>query len=286
MKTRDATKTTLKFKGHDYIIWFETVTPDRAKELLATNEGKNRRRRETRVERYSADMTSGKWRITGETIRLNAKGELLNGQHRLAAVIKANMPVDMLFVSGIGEETMLVQDTGLPTSNDDWMPIEHASSTVCVVRAVLRIVDPNLYTTASRDELLTANQIIGAEHVAWAIGASKGNSRTISRRAPVRAALALIHKLNPERAELFMNRLNSYDFPGGTIEALLHRAFTAAYKKRSHTEECAVALRACVAALRDDQLARLYEIGPDDLVWLVKATGLDALAGIRAEKAA
>lgn len=278
MKTRELAIT---FKGQNYKVWFEDVTPERAEALLASNGDRNRKRRPGRVDRYAADMTSGHWRITGETIRLDVDGNLLNGQHRLAAVVAAGVPVDMMFVSGINMDTMFVQDTGLPTGNDDWMPLEHASSSVCLIRAILSVFDHDLYRTASRDELVTLNDLIGAEHVKWAIETSR---QSITRRAPVRAAMALIHKVNAARASVFVERLNTHDLPGGTIESLLHRAFTAPYKKRNHHDECSIAMRSVVATLRDEKITRLFGIGDEDLAWLVKTAGLEKLSTIRPEK--
>lgn len=71
---------------------------------------------------------------------------------------------------------------------------------------------------------LAAYNIIGPEHINWAIANTQ--KKGVCRKACVRAALALIHKLNPERAELFEKRISEQDLPADTPENKLHFAMT------------------------------------------------------------
>ena len=89
----------------------ELVKPVLAEEWLGKNE-RNRNIRERIVASYARDMAAGKWRLTGEGIKFAANGQLLDGQHRLHAVIRANVPVWMLVVRGLAPETQLVMDSG------------------------------------------------------------------------------------------------------------------------------------------------------------------------------
>lgn len=87
------------------------ITPELAIQLLEANT-LNRTLRDTRVERYAQDMKAGKWLLNGETIKITEDGQLLDGQHRLWAVIEANTPVDMLVVRGLDERVLHTIDTG------------------------------------------------------------------------------------------------------------------------------------------------------------------------------
>ena len=72
-----------------------TITPSEASKYLANNPA-NRRLSESEVETLAADMREGRWCITHQGIAIGKTGRLLDGQHRLAAVIKAGVPVQMM----------------------------------------------------------------------------------------------------------------------------------------------------------------------------------------------
>lgn len=85
------------------------VTPQIAGEWLNRNT-KNRPLRAGRVENLAAAITRGEWELNGDAIRWNEDGTaLLDGQHRLFAVLEADMPIDTLVVFGlpaVAQETM------------------------------------------------------------------------------------------------------------------------------------------------------------------------------------
>lgn len=75
----------------------EDITPIKAAVFLEKND-KNRKLSQKVVNRYAADMTAGRWEENGEPICISEDGTLKNGQHRLNAIIKANITVRMLVV--------------------------------------------------------------------------------------------------------------------------------------------------------------------------------------------
>jgi hypothetical protein len=64
------------------------ITPEVAADMLSRNIG-NRLLRPRVVKAYATDMTAGQWRLTHEAIAVTAAGQLLNGQHRLHAVVQS-----------------------------------------------------------------------------------------------------------------------------------------------------------------------------------------------------
>ena len=89
----------------------ETITPKRAKELLEQNVRNRPLRSRTLVERIAADIRGGRWQLNGDTIRLSSDGILLDGQHRLHAIILADTAVETLFVHGLDNSTFETIDT-------------------------------------------------------------------------------------------------------------------------------------------------------------------------------
>lgn len=94
------------------------VTPEMATALLAVNK-RNRPIRKARVERYAREMASGHWQLNGETIIVSNEGNLLNGQHRLEAVVKAGVPVWMMVTRGVPEKAFSTMDAGLTRTAGD-----------------------------------------------------------------------------------------------------------------------------------------------------------------------
>lgn len=78
------------------ICMMMTVTPKMAKEWLTHNAENNREINLGRVKMYAEDMRNGKWKLTHQGIAFNADGQLIDGQHRLRAVIKSGVSVRML----------------------------------------------------------------------------------------------------------------------------------------------------------------------------------------------
>ncbi len=88
-----------------------TVTPDLATEWLARN-GHNRPLRQRAVTDYARDMDSGHWLQNGEAIKFASDGTLLDGQHRLHAVVMSGADVVMLVVRGLPMSTQETMDAG------------------------------------------------------------------------------------------------------------------------------------------------------------------------------
>lgn len=91
----------------DMQIFVVPVTPALAEQWLARNT-KNRNLKPTRVKLYADDMARGNWRLTHEGIAFDCHGALVDGQHRLRAVIKSGQTVLMLVVANVDERSMAV----------------------------------------------------------------------------------------------------------------------------------------------------------------------------------
>lgn len=100
-----ACKTTprIEYTGDDYIELYrdegmktETirVTPEIARSWLTRNVI-NRALSEKHVDDLVWEVKAGKWRLTHQGIAFNVLGELIDGQHRLHAIIRANMAMDV-----------------------------------------------------------------------------------------------------------------------------------------------------------------------------------------------
>ena len=88
------------------------VSPEVAEGWLGATTYPNRPLRPGTIEAYAADMLSGDWRQNGETIKFNSDGGLLDGQHRLRAIVQSGTTQRMLAVFGLPGNTFETVDTG------------------------------------------------------------------------------------------------------------------------------------------------------------------------------
>lgn len=95
-----------------------TVTPDLAADWLELN-AKNRNLRSKHVQRLARDMAAGHWLMTGEAIKFARSGALLDGQHRLAAVVESGASVPMMVVYNLPEEAQSAMDSGSARTASD-----------------------------------------------------------------------------------------------------------------------------------------------------------------------
>jgi len=89
-----------------------TVTPARAAHWLEYANTNNRSVRDAHVRQLARDMAQGRWRLTHEAITFDPHGVLLDGQHRLWAVVIANVPVEMHVWFGVTNDALAVIDRG------------------------------------------------------------------------------------------------------------------------------------------------------------------------------
>lgn len=90
----------------------KVITPDEAKKILEKNTN-NRHVTSGHVDFLYAQMRSGQWvEGTGDAIRFNSNGELIDGQHRLLALIKANKAYSFLIIKEVPDAAFSVIDTG------------------------------------------------------------------------------------------------------------------------------------------------------------------------------
>jgi hypothetical protein len=95
------------------------VTPEMANGYLSKNKG-NRRPKMPTVLRYSNEMKAGKWKEnTGELIKISKQGNVLDGQHRLMAVVHSKESIYFHFAFDVEENVFDVLDTGSTRNASD-----------------------------------------------------------------------------------------------------------------------------------------------------------------------
>jgi hypothetical protein len=97
---------------------WEWVSPRLAEDYL-DGMGVNRNLKTWKIAQMAADMAAGRWVPTHQGIAFNQRGELIDGQNRMWAVIESGATVIMLVVRGLPDGAMPITDTGTPRSTND-----------------------------------------------------------------------------------------------------------------------------------------------------------------------
>lgn len=119
----------------------ERIGPKKAREYLDMMP-RNRRQRGRVKDRYIKAMTKGQWKLTGEAIKFNTRGELIDGQHRLEAIIATGKTVEILVCRNVPPEAFMELDTGATRSPGDLLTVagyDYSNGVASAIRFITSI---------------------------------------------------------------------------------------------------------------------------------------------------
>lgn len=120
-------------------ITIETITPEIAASMLATNRN-NRSINIKHVRFLTAQIQSGYFMLTGDTIKISKEGFLIDGQHRLTAIVNSNIAVPCAIARNVDREAFEVIDTGKNRAASDVLAISgynHGNNRAAIARNVI-----------------------------------------------------------------------------------------------------------------------------------------------------
>ena len=167
----------------------ENITPYKALLLLESNT-RNRKMRKERVDMYTRDMREGRWRTNGESIVVTESGVLVDGQHRLQAVVNSGITVQMV-VSTVPDSEAQYYDIGrgrllydsIKISGDGLEEITSRVSKAAIF--ILKMNSKNQPSEAEKKEFLKDNKelLLGFQ------GIIKCGQKTFSQSAVIAALI-------------------------------------------------------------------------------------------------
>lgn len=100
----------------------EEIGPKEAEAYLALNKKGNRKIIRRNLDWLSREMQTGRFQpFNGDTIRFNDKGELIDGQHRLMAIIATQKTYSFIVVRGVPEDAFPTIDEGVTRTVKDYL---------------------------------------------------------------------------------------------------------------------------------------------------------------------
>lgn len=108
------------------------ITPELASELLNHNDA-NRPLRAGRVEFIAQAIKRGEWKVTHQPIAISPSGRVLDGQHRLWAIVESGIACEMLVATDVPENTFDCIDLGTKRSITDILGGDKRVNDTCMV---------------------------------------------------------------------------------------------------------------------------------------------------------
>lgn len=137
------------------------ITPEMALAILNKNKN-NRKLSQKTVAFYVDQMKRGEWKITGQGISIDINGDLLDGQHRLNAIVESGVTIEMLIITDVSPDAFKVYDTGKNRSASDILSIngiKYHSVIASSIRSFYRL-KKGVYSSSNKELLLTNSMIL------------------------------------------------------------------------------------------------------------------------------
>ena len=213
------------------------VTPTLAESWLEWNDG-NRRVTNRHVINIAKQMVSGNWMLNGQCLIMGSNGKLLDGQHRLHAVIECGKTILMDVRFGIDPETFKTIDEGKKRSPGDVLSIvgtKDANNVAAAARFVMSYDYGNSKTVqkGSYGGLAPSNSDVLKwvkenpsieEDVMTGASLYTASSRLVLSRSMFAAFIYIAKRVDEADAESFFGRLaTGHNLSVGTISRLRDR---------------------------------------------------------------
>jgi hypothetical protein len=162
---------------------------------------------------YASYMESGEWLENGDTIRFDWNGMLLDGQHRLEAIVKSGIPQMCLVVRNLDPKVFDSIDQGIRRTNGDALNARQVPNANVHAAALTTIYKYQAGRLFSSENLKLPNAKLSELHAAHP-GLSASVTRFLKVTIMSPGVLAGLHYLfsrgeHAELADTFMHELTT-----------------------------------------------------------------------------
>lgn len=259
--------------GRRVVMVVESITPKMAEAWLEKNYQHQRHIRWSHVDKLADQMRHSRWKLTHQGIAFSDTGRLIDGQHRLWAIIKADVAITMTVTRGVPDSSFVALDQGhLRSVSDVAGDPGITAQLVAVARAMAR--GPTQGTRTLFDDrdrqLMLAFVHEHRETLDYAI-AFKGGGHVRGTRVLGAQVLGVIARARPYVTEQMLQEFVDILISGmiateGDVAALLLRDYLIApqvAKEGLRSQQYQKTQRALKAFVERDPIKMLYAL-PDD----------------------
>jgi len=184
------------------------LKPEIARRLLERNTH-NRKLSEKVVQKYVAEIQADEWRITPAGIGFDDKGTLVDGQHRLHAIMRAGKTVPVMIVTGLPSASQEKVDRQRRRSLFDALYLAGKANQrqdVEIATCLTRMRVGSNSGVIPGDAAVKRMMDCHIEHIRAVIAAMKGANKSVRglSQASFLAAAVLYHEIHEERCLEFL----------------------------------------------------------------------------------
>jgi hypothetical protein len=223
------------------------------------NQHHNRPVREHVVEMYRRDMQLGNWELTGQGISLDRDGLLVDGQHRLAALVRFNRPVWMLVTRGVSHDVAIrACDSGPPRTGGQRMGMQgekNGALKAAISRGLFVLTNPEVPHSGMVPH---SNLNTALNRYRQSIEAVVGGSSLVRVPSLPRAIAAAMIDVVPEYGIPFIEGvMTGANLASGDSRLALRNWMSARVGKSSYEEMWARSIAAADAFMNDESVHKL-----------------------------
>lgn len=263
------------------------ITPEFAKGVLETKNANNRSLSSDTVKRYASDMKNGDFILTHECVAFDDRGNLLDGQHRLAAVVLSNkatkmrvtfdVPYEAARAGGVGVvRTQSVIDSGKKRSAADNFTMiskEFPKDRLAILRILFNYANSlDRAMPLTNSQLERIDDVVG-DHIESAIAAK----RSVTKGFPIPhyAMAGLVwYSISHEKdaTQLLANMIMGNGVGGQLNPAIVFARWSASHPKRTGSDTLffgGVIAQVIRAHHAGEQLPKISQSPQHHLQWLM-----------------
>lgn len=217
------------------------VTPEVAASMLKSNIQTNRFVNTRVVAKYVAEMKNGNW-ITdnGECLKFDRSGRLVDGQHRLHAIITSGVTIPLWVMYGVDEKAFMTIDVGAPRSIGAILGIngvKQANLKTGIIRCLIRYRNNS---TSDKFATPTATDVLSIyENESDLIDRACALAESLSKKSGISVSpsiiggmIALLIDKHPMIVDFFTEVMTGRDVTNNAVYLLRDRIISAAMNSK------------------------------------------------------
>jgi hypothetical protein len=244
------------------------VSPLLAAYILDHHNARNRKPAASTVAAYARDMRDGRWMRNGDRIRFDQDGNLIDGQHRLMAIVAAGISIPMDFVFGLPNSVRVTVDGGRTRSVGDNYNILNGTTDGTRRASRINWIKKGLNPHRDRLSYSVFEQVgeffeRGLNVVDDIFPGTKNEVR-----APIVAAFAIMAQAYPTKVEALLKRIKSLrDLETEEESKLANYVKTTNEREDTLFRKTLNAVKACITGKAFERLqTRGWEVVKEDAI--------------------
>lgn len=239
LRRADADARHAQSQGGDPVMTWVDVTPPMAEAWVRKYNLHNRNLRKDDISKYARTMARKAWRQTAEPLKFGVSGNLLDGQHRLLAVVEARVTVRLPIVTGVEDEAQEDMDSGVKRTVGDKLGMggtKNANNAAGIARMVW-----DLQTSSSlRPPRPSDTELLEIAHnepdLMWVANEVMNDLPKVLSKTIAGYCFLRMHRVDPAACVEFFERLKTLENleKGSPIAALARRI--GGLRKYSHKD--------------------------------------------------